>query len=59
MKLTCAIILLAVTFIGFGIEIARHGERKTGEHHAGIGFIAMIIALLLYYGAGVFDVLFK
>ena len=43
-------------FIGFGIEITRHGkEKKPGKHNAFATIIPSLIVLLILYWGGFFD----
>ena len=38
-------VYIGLTFMGLGLELARHGQRKTGEHN----FISQIIATAIIY----------
>ena len=49
------IILLAILFINLGIEMANHGKPRGGKHSFWGKLVAVIINLLLFYYAGLFD----
>ena len=51
----CTIVIIALLFIDLGANIAKHGESKTGEYNGWTTFVAVIIELVLFYGAGLFD----
>lgn len=56
MQLICVLIMIGISLIGFGIELSRHGQDKTGQHNAFFYLIGLIITGLLYWGAGLFDI---
>ena len=49
------IILLCILFINLGIELANHGKPKEGKYSFWGKLIAVIINLILFYYAGLFD----
>lgn len=52
----CTIILLVFLVIGLGIYLAKHGQSKSGEkYNFWVYLICVIIEVLLYWGAGLFD----
>lgn len=48
-------ILLALVFMNLGIDLAKHGEPKTGKYNFGLKLISTAIELTLFYYAGLFD----
>lgn len=50
-----AIILIALMFIDLGINIAKHNERKEGKYNWWSTLIALVINLVLFYFAGLFN----
>lgn len=53
--MTASIILLFLLAMYLGINLAKHGEDKTGKYNFWIGLLSVAIYLVLYYYAGVFD----
>ena len=53
--MVATIILLCILFIKLGIELANHGEPREGEYSFWKKLIAVIINLVLFYYAGLFD----
>ena len=53
--MVATIILLAILFINLGIELANHGKPRGGKHSFWGKLVAVIINLLLFYYAGLFD----
>ena len=52
----CTIILLVFLVIGLGIHLAKHGQSRINEkYNFWVDLICVIIELLLYWGAGLFD----
>lgn len=49
------IILLTLLAMGLGISLAKHGEPKDGTHNFWTTLFIVIIELVLYYYAGLFD----
>ena len=49
------IIMVAFATVGLGVDIARHGQAKTGEYNGFTTFVAYILLMVLYYCAGVFS----
>jgi hypothetical protein len=41
------IILIGIQLVGFGIILAKHGQKREGEHNAGIAFVAVCITIFL------------
>lgn len=52
------IILLILLMIGLGIAIGKHGEDR-GKYNAWVTLISVIIDLILFYYAGLFDKFFN
>lgn len=50
-----AIILIALMFIDLGINIAKHNERKESRYNWWSTLIAIVINLVLFYFAGLFN----
>jgi len=49
-------IYLALTLLGLGVEISRHGEpKKPGRYNAVSTLIATVVVLSLLYWGGFFD----
>ena len=48
------IILLFITTLGLGIDIAKHGQVKTKEYNGWASFISYIIIMGLYCWIGIF-----
>lgn len=55
MKLTAVVIMIVINIIALTINIIEDGKPRT-NFNAVHSFIAFIIAMLLYYFAGLFDV---
>ena len=53
--MVATIILLAILFINLGIELANHGKPRGGNYSFWGKLIAVIINLVLFYYAGLFD----
>lgn len=53
--MVATIILLAILFINLGIELANHGKPVERDYSFWKKLIAVIINLLLFYYAGLFD----
>ena len=53
--MVATIILLAILFINLGIELAYHGKPRIGKYSFWGKLIAVIINLVLFYYAGLFD----
>lgn len=52
----CTIILLVFLVIGLGIYLVKHGQSRINEkYNFWVYLICVIIELLLYWGAGLFD----
>ena len=51
----CTIVLVVILFIDLGVNIGKHGEPKTDCYNGWTTFVAIIIELILFYGAGLFD----
>lgn len=49
----CLIIYLALSFIGLGVALAKHGEPR-GDYNFWHTLIAFLIEIGLLYGAGLF-----
>ena len=49
------LIILSLHLIGLGAHIAKHGETKESDYNGFTKFIASVIAIILYYYAGMFD----
>ena len=49
------IILLTILFINLGIELANHGKPREGNYSFWAKLLAVIINLVLFYYAGLFD----
>lgn len=47
-------VYLALTLIGLGIEVERHGEPKTGAHNCVTTLIATVLVLWLLHAGGFF-----
>ena len=55
-QLICRAMIIALYAMALGINIAKHGQSKEGEHYsAGAAFVAVALMLGLMYGAGTFD----
>jgi hypothetical protein len=48
------IILIALLFMGLGIEMNRHGQPRTGKHDAWATLLGMTIEFTLLYWGGFF-----
>ena len=48
-------ILIALIFMSFGIQMAKHGEPRKEHYDAGIGFVAVVIQITLLYFGGFFN----
>ena len=55
MKITCAIIILAILGINLGLNLGKHGEPKRENYNFWGCLVATAITVLLYWGAGMFD----
>lgn len=53
--MTASFILLFLLAMYLGINLAKHGEDKTGKYNFWICLFSAAIYLVLYYYAGVFD----
>lgn len=53
--MVAATILIAMNLISFGVNIGRHGKKRTGKYDAGVAFLALALVLFLYYKAGIFN----
>ena len=49
------IVLISMMLIQLGINIGKHGEKKDSEYNWWATLIAMVIELVLYYFAGLFN----
>ena len=49
------IILLVIFILNLGIALAKHGEPKEGNYNFWTDLIAVIILIVLYYYAGLFN----
>ena len=49
------LILVALICMGFGIQLAKHGEPRKDHYDAFIGFIAVVIQFTLLYFGGFFN----
>lgn len=49
------IILLVLQILELGIALAKHGEPKEGDYNFWAELIAVLILIVLYYHAGLFD----
>ena len=55
-QLICRAMIIALYAMVLGINIAKHGELKEGEHYSATSaFVAIVLMLGLMYGAGTFD----
>lgn len=54
-NMTYVIILLAISFIGLGIEMERDGSKKEGKHSFWLSLSAAAIKWWLLYEAGIFN----
>ena len=55
-QLICRAMIIALYAMTLGINIAKHGQSKEGEHYsAGTAFVAAAVMIALMYGAGTFD----
>ena len=55
-QLICRAMIIALYAMALGINIAKHGQSKEGEHYsAGAAFVAVALIIALMYGAGTFD----
>jgi hypothetical protein len=52
---TPAIIYIALTAMGFGVCVMRHGQPKTGKHDLGANIFASCITYGLLYWGGFFS----
>ncbi|QXF03598.1 MULTISPECIES: hypothetical protein [Xanthomonas] len=48
------LIYLSLVMLELGLEIAKHGEPKTGRHNAGSTIVATILILALLWWGGFF-----
>ena len=48
------LIYIALLMIGIGIDTAKHGEPKTGNHNCTSSIIAAILTIALLYWGGFF-----
>ena len=48
---------LALVMLAVGIELAKHGERKTGEHNAWLSIVSAALVLWLLYMGDAFHAL--
>lgn len=46
---------LALTFVGLGAAMARHGKPKTGTHDLGSDVFATLLVIGLLYAGGFFS----
>lgn len=53
------LILLALQFFSLGISLGKHGREKEGKENFWNALIAIVINIVLYYYAGLFDNFFK
>lgn len=53
--MVCTIIILALTGINLGLNLGKHGEPKHENYNFWSSLIGTAIAVLLYWGAGMFD----
>ncbi|WP_172453037.1 hypothetical protein [Xanthomonas arboricola] len=51
---TPQLIYLALAMLGIGLEIARHGEPKTGHHDAVSSIVATFLIIALLWWGGFF-----
>jgi len=52
----CTIILLVSLVIGLGIHLGKHGQSRSDEkYNFWVYLICVIIDILLYWGAGLFN----
>ena len=49
------IILMSLSLIRFGVELAKHGQPRKGEYNGTAYFVSMIISATLFYYAGIFN----
>jgi hypothetical protein len=49
------IILLVIQILNLGITLAKNGEPKEGKYNFWARLLAVIILIVLYYYAGLFD----
>jgi hypothetical protein len=49
------LIILIFMFGDFFVAFAKHGENKNNKYNAWISMITLIINIILYYYAGLFD----
>lgn len=49
------ITIIALSLIGIGIALEKHGTPKTGENNFWVTLISQIIEWILLYYAGIFD----
>ena len=54
---TPIIILLVLQVLSVGINMAKHGEPKTGKYNFFTSLISMAIVWTLFYYAGIFELL--
>jgi len=48
------IIMCVLLFVGCGLDLARHGEAKTGKINFGVTFVAGVVTLALLWWGGFF-----
>lgn len=52
------IIIISLTIFNLGLELAKHGQPKEGEHNFLKNLIATLVTYFLYESAGLFDKFF-
>ena len=53
--MVATIILLALMFVDFGINLAKHGEYSDKRYNAWTALNGLIVNLVLFYYAGLFN----
>ena len=53
--MVASIIILFLIVFNLGMEIVQHKKEKEGRHNFWITLASSIIALILYYSAGLFN----
>lgn len=53
--MVATVILLVIQVLALGIALAKHGEPREGNYNFWTVLIEVIIAITLYYYAGLFD----
>lgn len=46
-------ILIGIQLIGFGIVLAKHGQKREGEHNAGMAFVVLCVTVFLVIMASI------